>query len=127
MQLVGRSCEICGERVKQERGVVGCAGCDLVVHDACARREDHRAGYRDGASEGAKRPKKRTACPRCGDDLTARKRAEDRERDRIFEEAQAKRPKREREDDAARDRRLWAVLLIIIGLGVRFLAAMLGD
>jgi len=59
MQLVGRSCEVCGERIKSEFGAQGCVARDLAVQtDVCV--EDGR-------------------CPECGGDMASTLReAEDR-------------------------------------------------
>ncbi len=78
MQVVGRPCELCLEKLRSERGAVGCEACDLAIHEACVVRPE---SYR-GASRG-KTQTRVTPCPRCGDDLRARKRREDRERDAI--------------------------------------------
>lgn len=87
MQVVGRPCDVCGERVSNELVGVACLRCERVFHDACVSAPPETPEtYRTPKppKEVAERKKKKakaplhTFCPTCGNDVRLLKRDRDR-------------------------------------------------
>lgn len=70
MQIVGRACEVCAQKIVSELDGVGCERCRRFFHDACLAsppsEETDTKGYR---SPTKKRRKQSVVCPGCGVDL----------------------------------------------------------
>jgi len=131
VQIVGRECDTCRAVLKTEGGAIGCERCELAFHKACLA---DRAGktYRDAASSTGKTAKQAPLhCPRCDDDLRARKRERDAERDRIHAQAEERRAAQRvaRGPEGGSDRRSRAILWIALGITLLLLRALirLGD
>jgi hypothetical protein len=120
VQVVGRPCEICGERIASELDGVGCVGCERFFHDACLvappaeaeKPETYRAPAA-GSTPKKKARKRKPRCPGCGVDLRAAQ--DDRNRaTRRFAEAYEQ---HRRELAAGRGERYgWARLVGMLGL-----------
>lgn len=72
MQIVGKTCEICGERVTLAPDAEGCLSCKLVFHRDCLSRQLSPAGVWD----------KTARCPRCQKSFAAQVAVESREEKR---------------------------------------------
>ena len=92
MQIVGRECSTCRERLKSEVGAIGCERCEVAFHTACLRAGVPTT-YRDATT---KKPKGAPLlCPTCNDDLRALKSKRDAERDALHADAEARRASEE--------------------------------
>lgn len=114
VQIVGRECSTCRERLKSEVGAIGCERCDLAFHDACLKAGPPTT-YRDAT---AKKPKSAPLlCPTCGDDLRALQRERDAERDALHTAAEHRRAVDE--SRRARNARMTnGVLMMLLGLAL---------
>jgi hypothetical protein len=71
MQIVGRECSTCRERLESEAGAIGCERCEVAFHTACLGAAAPTT-YRDATT---KKPKGAPLlCQTCNDDLLALKR-----------------------------------------------------
>lgn len=70
MQIVGRACEVCSQKIVSELDGVGCERCRRFFHDACLTsprgEETDRRTYRAGTE---KRRQRAVTCPGCGVEL----------------------------------------------------------
>jgi hypothetical protein len=117
VQVVGRPCAICGERVNSELVGVACLQCASVFHDACTTSSSETYRTPRAPSGKAKKPKapSSTLCPTCGSDVRALK----RERDRLDAQAREAADGRRRSAMALggpRNHQWFAVVRIFLGL-----------
>lgn len=82
IQVVGRTCALCEQRIRSAQGAEGCDACDLAFHVACVAAAT--ASGRDGPFREAAGAERRVGCPRCGKDpREARAANEKRESDAL--------------------------------------------